>query len=421
MCAFACFFASSFVSAATWKLFFYMDASDNLADMAFKNITDMMRGNPNDSVEIVIQLHAYDSIALRYQIINASLVFNQEVVLSGDAKQDFIDAASWAFANNTSDYTMLIFANHGWGALDPRWNPITEEWEAAEMSISNNGTNACPLLSSGSSICPLTAALKTLQQKLHEKHRGFMFNASSRSYLTNRALAEGLAYVKGHFLYENPIDIVAFDTCMGSMLEVATCVSPCANYLVGVQSCALSDGFDYQAFVAVLNQGEEPGYTAAQLVDAFDRYYAHYDNQGIYTCAALDMACVNAVNNALDAAVLQILDNPAYIPFLMHARDMSPRFCLWPIYTDLVAFFKLFELEIVTMPIAGSTYLTKVALNNLYNAVDDMVVARCGGSSTQGKAHGFSIYLPSQVIDDSYSSSLFAHQSQWINLLQVIC
>lgn len=406
---FICMMISCSLSAATWKIFFYMDASDNLTDMAIKNITDMIRGNPNDSVEIMIQLHAYNSVGLRYAIVNSSLVFLQEALLSGDAKQDFIDASSWAFANTTSDYTMLIFSNHGYGALDPRWNPITEKWEAAEMNLDDNMT------------CAVIPELKTMQHMLHEKHKGFMFNSSTHTYLTNRELSEGLDYVCNNFLYGNSINIVAFDTCMGSMLEVATCISPYAQYLLGVQSCALHDGFDYQAFVTVWNQGESSRNTAAQLVQAFDAYYALHDNQGIYTCAALDMMYVKAVNDALDAVVLYVLDHADYKPCLIRARDLSPRFCLWPIYSDLVSFFKLFELGIDAMSLAASSDYIKKALHNLYNAVDDMVIARCGGSSTEDQAHGFSIYLPFNVIDDSYWSSLFAQQSQWINLLQMIC
>lgn len=400
------------LTAATWKIFFYMDASDDLTDMAFKNITDMMRGNPNNSVEVMIQLHAYDSTALRYQIINSHLVFIQEALLSGDAKQDFIDAASWAFTDNSADHTMLIFSNHGWGALDPRWNPETEKWEAAEMELSNSST----------SVCAVPSVLKTMQQKLHERHRGFMFNSASRTYLTNQAMAEGLAYVKDFILHGNTIDIIAFDTCMGSMLEVATCVAPYADYLVGVQSCALRDGFDYQGFVSALNQGAGPRTTAKALVRAFDQYYISHDDQGIYTFAALDLACVNAVNRALDHAVLYLLQNPDYIPLLKIARDQSPRFCLWPIYTDLVAFCNRVEAQLAALPSSADDRDDCImAIHNFYNEIDDMVIARCAGSSTQGQAHGFSIYLPHQIIDDSYRVSLFAHQSQWINLLQAIC
>src|ERR1700722_358035 len=117
------------LSADTWKVFWYMDSSDALSDMAIKNVTDMMRGKPNDMVDCVIQLHAYYEAGLRYHVTENGLEFLEEITLSGDSKKDLINAADWAFANNNADHTMLILANHGFGILDPQWNEVTKEWE----------------------------------------------------------------------------------------------------------------------------------------------------------------------------------------------------------------------------------------------------------------------------------------------------
>ena len=86
-------------------------------------------------------------------------------------------------------------------------------WEVAEMGP-NDRQNACPL----------SPVVKKFDQELHKVHKGFMCNAHSHTCLTNQALAEGLAYVQENILQGNKIDIVAFDTCMGNMLEVATCL-----------------------------------------------------------------------------------------------------------------------------------------------------------------------------------------------------
>ena len=406
-CLLACLLIVSPIVADTWKLFFYMDSSDNLSDMAIKNITDMMRGKPNDTVDVVIQLHAYDSAALRYQVTSAGLTFLEETTISGDGKQDFIDAASWALAHNTADHAMLIFSNHGWGALDPHWNAEAAAWEVAGMGM-NNSANTCPLS-------------MTIKKSHHELHKGFMFNAHAHSYLTNQALDEGLAYIQENLLQGNKIDIVAFDTCMGSMLEVATCVAPYAQYLVGVQSCALRDGFDYQGFIDVLNQGIAPRQTCIEFVHAFDKYYCEHDKAGIYTCASLDLKCVDTVNEALNEVVAELLQYPEWIPLIMQARDKTHRFCLWPIYTDLVAFCKLVEDRLLELPTCDAIELLFGKMHTLYSAAETMAIARCGGSTTYGKAYGFSIYLPTHSLENSYLSSLFAQHSQWPHLLTEIC
>lgn len=411
---FACILSSLPLSAETWKLFFYMDASDNLADMAFKNVMDMVRGKPSEDVDLVMQVHAYGSKALRCRVTDLGLSFIEEVALSGNSKDDFIKAASWAFSHNTADHTMLIFANHGWGALDPSWNPETEVWEVAEMGLSNATDATCALPSKSKKV-------DQELQELHKQHRGFMFNGDSHTYLNNHALAEGLAYVQNNLLQGGKIDIVAFDTCMGSMLEVATCVAPYARYLVGVQSCALLDGFDYQGFVAALNKGSSSRSTSVEFIDIFDAYYAEHDTAGIYTCAALDMACIDAVNEALNKVVVQLLHHAEYRSLCMQARDESPRFCLWPMYSDPVAFCKLVEAQCTALSTPNERDSVVLAMHDFYTAVEQMVVTRCGGTTTEGKAYGFSIYLPSGAIDSSYLTSSFAQSSQWINLLKRMC
>ena len=155
-----------------------------------------------------------------------------------------------------------------------------------------------------------------------------MFNGISHTYLTNQELAEDMSYIQENILNQKKIDIVAFDTCMGSMLEVATCVAPYAHYLVGVQSCALRDGFDYRGFMSVLKQGNDPRQTAVQFIKKFDAYYSLHDEIGIYTCAALDLLHVSHVNESVNKIVSQLLEHQEFLPLLDQARKKSHRFCL---------------------------------------------------------------------------------------------
>lgn len=396
--------------ADTWNIFWYMDSSDGLNDMAIKNITDMLRGKPNDMVNVRIQLHAYFDAGLRYHATQNSLEFIEEVMLTGNSKQDFINAARWGFADNTADHTMLIIANHGWGILDPHWNDITNEWEVDAGGLSNQ--------------CMIKRGCLNNLIKEHKRHRGFMFSMTPRVYLTNQNLVDGLAVIKADVLNNNKLDILAFDTCMGDMFEIAYLVAPYADYLVGNQSCSLLDGFDYHGVMSVFNQGLAPRDTCAGMVRVFDAYYSEHDASGIYTHAALDLSHVYAMNNALDAVVVQLLNMPELVPLYVQARNVSPRFCLWPMYTDLIAFCTCIEAELVNVQSSDALSALQAALHNLYALMPSLVVARCGGSTTQGRAHGFAIYLPSACapsIDKSYYGTRFVQESQWVKLLELIC
>lgn len=388
--------------ADTWRVFFYMDSSDALSDMAIKNVTDMVRGKPNDMVEFFIQLHAYYDAGLRYRVIEKGLEFIEEILLSGDSKQDFINAAEWGFVDNDCDHTMLIMSNHGYGILDPHWNDVTNEWEMDTGSL--NDQCGC--------------VLKSLKE--HKKHRGFMFSTTPRTYLTNNNLVAGLEVINCDILNNKKIDILAFDTCMGDMFEIAYLVAPYAHYLVGNQSCSLVDGFDYQGVMAILNRGLSVRDLGVGMVDAFDAYYSEHDSSGVYTHAVLDLLHMHTVNDALNAVVAQLLSVPHIENLLVEARNRSPRFCLWPMYTDLIAFCKLVEVGLSEMQPSDAISAVADALQNFYETISSLIIARCGGFTTEDLAHGVAIYLPWREIDSSYYATHFVQQSLWIKLLEAI-
>lgn len=379
--------------ADTWKVLLYMDSTDNLSDMAIKNITDMIRAQPTDNVELLIQLHAYHQTALRYRVINQSLLFLEEITLGNDCKQNALNAIQWAFTSSTANHTMLIFSDHGWGILDPIWNEDKQEWQADTNCLNNT--------------C-------TLKRHSYE-HKGFMFMSNPRTYLSSNDLVGVLAHLKQNLLYKN-LSIIAFDTCMGAMFETAYQVAPYVDYLVGSQSCALTDGFDYQAVVKALNQGPKPEDLAKNMVEAFDAYYTHHDISGVYTHAALNLSCVQKAGESLHRLVEEILQTANSSAVISIAAKDAPRFCLWPMYTDLISFFKGVQQEL-----SPDQKLAMVAsFTTLYQDVEQMVLARCAGSTAYETAHGIAMYVPLDGVAASYYPTHFAKTTNWIRLLEKI-
>lgn len=381
--------------ADTWRILFYVDSSDNLSDMAFKNITDVIRAQPTHDIEFLIQLHAYASSGLRYTVSAQALSFVQEVTLSGNSKQDLIDAAQWAFADTHADHTMLILSDHGWGILDPVWNEKAQRYEVE---------------------CPQTDL-----DAIHTKqHRGYIFNHISGTYLTNQELCSALDSIKNGVLQGKKLDVITFDTCMGAVLEVCYQLTPYANYLVGVQSCALKDGFDYQSVVATLNNRQNDVISVLHgMIQGFDSYYSLHDTEGIYTCAAIDLSCINAVSQALDTVVIQFLKTPESRALVEQVQHEVHRFCMWPMYADPVNFCKTVEQHLSDKELI--TPAMRLALDHFYATVTQAVISRCDGSTTVGSAHGFAIYLPAaDTIYALYMQTPFAQCSQWSKILQLL-
>lgn len=395
------------LATAPWRVLFYMDATDALADMAIKNITDMVRGAPAAHVTWYVQLHAYGSTALRYQVTRDGLVFQEEVALSGNTQEDLMAAARWGFAGRANEHTMLIISNHGYGILDPAWNSLTKKWEVELDTLAPAAT------------CLLEKRLTPHEQ---HRHKGYLFNHDSKHYLTNNALRATLASITSDVLNGSPLALMAFDTCMGAMFETACQVAPYAHYLVGSQTCSLPDGFNYQGIMAALNaDANDPRTIAEKMVQSFDAYYAQHDASGIYTHSACDLQYIEQVQSALNNMLEALFKLPAYADIPQQICALTPRFCLWPQYTDLISWWQLL------LHHAQHTYDASM-LSELYaahvdfqNVFDRFIVATCSGKATRGITHGCAIYCPWSHIDRSYHTTIFAQTSYWVNLLQTWC
>ena len=384
------------LGADSWRVLFYMDSTDDLSDMAFKSITEMMQAELGDTVECFIQLHAFHDIAYRYKVENRGLHILEQIKLTGSSRQDFIDAAAWAFDNNNADHTMLILSNHGWGILDPRWSESQHKW----VVDSDEATTCC--------------TLKRSYLNHIENHRGFMFNdVSQHTYLTNNDLIAGLDYITTRVL-DSTIDIIAFDTCMGAMIEVAYQLAPFANFMVGCQSCALKDGFEYRGTMEALKNesSNSPGDVAIGMVEAFDAYYNVHDDKAIYTNSAFDLRYVWDVGDAMNNVIRSIMNIPNALEILQQARKDTPRLCMWPMYTDMIEFF------VVCGKYIEDNAEFDEALTYLRDVHSQMIVAYCGGLDVYNVIHGSAIYCPFSRIDRSYYTTVFAQSSEWINVLQ---
>jgi hypothetical protein len=383
----------SFIKADSWRVLFYMDSSDDLSDMAFKSITEMMQAQINDSVECFIQLHTYYDTGLRYRLKDNGIQFLDRITLTGNSQHDFIDAATWSFNNNTADHTMIIFSNHGWGILDPRWNDSTQKW-VIESDIT-----------------------KRSRMLHHQKnHRGFMFNDTSHTYLTNQDLVVSLDHIKNEILQGKNLDILAFDTCMGAMIEIGYQIAPFVDFMVGCQSCALKDGFEYKGIMELMkNKNNSPGNVTIGMVNIFDTYYDKHDDNGIYTNSAFDLHRINEVSAAIDAILASLLNMPNAINILKEAQKDTPRLCMWPMYTDMISFFL-----ICGNYVQDNTDFTN-ALNYLLEVHAQMIIAYCSGYNVKDAVHGSAIYCPFRHIESSYYNTIFAQSSQWMNMLQLLC
>jgi len=416
----------------------YADPADSLCDMAIKNITDTLFAKIPDNVTVAIQLHVIGSLAYRYTIKNSVLAPVEVIALGDNFSNNFVNGANWAFESYPSDNTMVLMWGHGHGALDPQWHEDLQKWES-EPDVRSDANNLDPddIFEDAQSVCSLRSLSREYidAYNLHKQHRGYLFSLQPRNYLTNNDLITSFDSITKNL--GRMIDIVGFDTCMGAMLEIGYQFVPYARYLVGVQSCASKDGWNYGAFGQVFdNPDKTPGDIAKAFVTTFQDYYEQHANEaiplniassvsGIYTLTALDLAQVYTIKSLLDLAIEQIQACVAIYgskpirQALRRAHNTCYTLCLFPMYTDMYTLINSFNRQINLLD--RSTSLTNLSqtLINVSTAIKASVLAHCCGQDLTGRAHGLSVYFPHYHIDSSYQAIRFAQECAWDKIIRL--
>jgi hypothetical protein len=241
-------------------------------------------------------------------------------------------------------------------------------------------------------------------------------------------------------------ELIGFDACLMSQLEVYTALEPYANYAVASQETEPAMGWAYQAFLSAMT--DDPQISGADLSARIVSSYIDEDQRivddearseligkevsakkaaaeynGDITLTAVDLAklpdVLNALNGFTDSMTLidqtDVAESRAYAQsFESVFGDEEP-----PSYIDLGNFATLVS------EMAGVDEITAAA-EQLNTAISSAVIAEKHGDDRPG-ATGIAIYFPVSdlyISDDysgiqSYTSAVtaFAEQTAWDDFL----
>jgi Clostripain family len=400
------------VQPASWTVLIYMRSTAGLSDMALKNINALLAANFAPPVNVFVQIQAYGEVALRFSVEPGILRQAETIELTGDDKQDLVDALQWAQSAaarsaEPAKKHMVILWGSGFGILNPVWNDDKEHWwpepDADDMPLAT---------------CSLS---------IGTEKRAILLSEEPRKYVANNDFA---AIVKSMSeLLGKPIDILGLDMCLGGMLEIGYQVAPdaqhpYARYLIASQNCELKDGWNYAAFGDALRKAQDTEELACLMADSFEEYYQPRAAQGNYTQTVVDLSYMQEIKDTINRLTEIIMACKEHYgePFktaLMDARKKSVRFCFMPMYTDVVTLCHKIREELRTLP--ASPLLVKVSdeLEKLCTLIVSAVKANKTGYQMKGLANGLSIYFPFVRIDTSYDNS-FTHDSRWLEFLQYV-
>ncbi len=395
----------------------YMAADNDLRSFAIRNIRQLMNaGSQEPNLHLVVHLDIKDAqgvkITRRYYILNNDYIILNEQdpktqhMDSGDPNT-LINFISYAVDTFPADDYILVFWDHGTGYLDP---------------VQHNRTNITDLFSFN----PTTHKLDLDRSESNfyvwdEDQRGVCWDQSTKNYLTAQkldyALNKSVSYIG------KPFDIIAFDACLMSMIEMAELVSPYAKIMISSEEAILGTGFNYETTFAPLKEKQmETPYVAQHIINMFDEAYSRITQD--YELSAFDLSLTPAIIANINTVAILLKEMLAAQKkdtvkrALKVARSNSIHFNE-PGYIDLYDLYhnirgQLNNFKTTSVPTRKGAL--ENALEDGMSLIKDYMIAHCAGPKL---AHtgGVSIYFPERM-HSSYPNSQFARNYEWYNFLR---
>jgi cysteine peptidase C11 family protein len=237
--------------------------------------------------------------------------------------------------------------------------------------------------------------------------RAIAFDDQAEDYLDNMELKRLLLDVKKTL--GRKIDLLGFDACLMSMLEVAYQVKDAAVYTAGSQEEEPNNGWPYDRILSAL--AKKPSMTPAELSSRIvTSYLASYGSGDGVTFSATDLGKVDAAAaavNALGAALSAEMGNASVRAAVQQVRSRVQEYTApYDDYVDLV------DLCDGLTKLAGSPAVTS-ACGRVRASVQAMVLQSGFKGSAVAHSHGCSIYFPKKKVCALYRNLDFSKKNAW--------
>ena len=266
-------------------------------------------------------------------------------------------------------------------------------------------------------------------KSLHGEPRGICFDDTTGNYLNNQKLEYALETITKTILNKK-IDIIGFDACLMSMLEVANIVRPYAHYMIGSQEVELGTGWDYQlTFSTLIHAKITPSKLVSTMVASYETTYIKITPD--YTQSAINLSFIEPLENNINqvAQLLLLALSNQHNQSVRDTIKMSrhSQLCTHfdePAYLDMHHFysnlfnnlhhFKLLPSLQTERLVAGLRQLLAEGMMLLKRSVINNAVGK-----NLKQAQGLSLYFPEHFLHPSYKRTKFAANNAWFKFLQV--
>ena len=375
---------------ADWTFMTYISDSD-LEYFAIEDMIEMERVGSTDNANIVVQIDRWDGYdkpdwnddsngdwetAKRYlmtkenkgdHVIGSAAIEDIGEINTGDP-DELVEFVQWAQTNYPAEHYALNIWNHGSGATGVAYE------------------QSCP------DYC------------WYYGNEADKLELSEIDYALNQITNNG----------ENKLDIVGFDACLMSTIEVVEAVAPYSDIMIGSEILEPGDGWDYSFLQLIVdNPATTPEQLGAKIVDTFVAQGQTSDQS--YALTMLNMTAaeyaINSINKLAElkdsTTLISDLEAIRYDSVHVEAGDSSSAVDLLHLLTSLSQY--------------TTSYDVKVAANQAAANVSAMIMkAEFDGDpsdiDTTGMT-GVSILFPNLEDEWAKRSKGMGEESQWVELM----
>jgi hypothetical protein len=240
--------------------------------------------------------------------------------------------------------------------------------------------------------------------------RAIAFDDQAKDFLDNMELKSALGKMKKTL--GRPLDIIGFDACLMSMLEVDYQLKDCAACAIGSEEEEPGNGWPYDTILKALTR--KPKMSAAELaIKTVGLYAASYRAGDRVTLAATDLTQGGAVASAVDHLGRQLVTAlagggaMALTALRAKVQEYTPPY---DEYVDLVDLCDGLQ-KLLPAP------AVKQACVAVKTAVSAMVLASAFKGAGVARSNGLSIYFPKRKVSPLYAKLDFSKGSAWATFI----
>jgi hypothetical protein len=432
--------ASKDQAPAKWTVMVYLAGDNNLDGAGVADLLEMKKVGSTADVNVIAQFDRAGAkgTTKRYYLRSGTKLAADAVADLGETDtgdpavlRDFL---AWGVKAHPADHYLAVIWNHGAGWDDSNLYsgdyfsgdapPIVHKGQMLDKegsvgkpaaAKSRRTKEAIPLAQGRAAVRNARRALFSTSVQQMVQSRAIAFDDQAKDYLDNAELKRVLTQVKK--LIKRKIDIIGFDACLMSMLEVGCQIKGVADFTVGSQEEEPNNGWPYDRLLKAL--AAKPDMSPADLARAaVSSYLDSYRNTDDVTFSAVDLAQIDPVAiaaNKLGAALSKALGDAAKRAALASVRARVQEYSApYDDYVDLVDLCDGLTSVLRNAEVTAACAAVKAATGK-------MVLASGAKGAKEARSHGTSIYFPKKQVCRLYASLDFARKSAWAKFIQDYC